>query len=989
VSPAIFNAVHSDFELQVARPVGRRFQDLSPNNFLSMTQADLLEEFMRSELPYARMAIFGESGSGKSHLIHWMKQQLPSNDQRLVLVVPKAGTSLRSIIEMIVSELPPEKQVIFNEVLAQQGDVTASRDAQKTRLLNELAYAIGNAQIADDSLDRELEQELITVLPYLFQDVYFRQQHFFQDNNIISDLIDHVFAAPTAYRPVADRRRFTEADLPMEAKDFGQAARLAQDALSYLYSIPEAPTIALSIVNRSLDIAIARALSFSGDRLIGLMEDLRRHLRQDGRELVLLIEDFARLQGLDRALLQAMIEQGVKDDLCKLRWAIAVTRGFFEQVVETVYMRMSFLVDMDRSAGRRPGRAIDAAGVAAFAGPYLNAVRAGVTRLELAYAKGETTPNRCIECGLKDECHQTFGATNAGFGLYPFTERALWNMIRRADERTEDAFNPRSLQTGVLAPVMDDHASSLRDGQFPPAALLTELGEERKLGVRERGALAIKAGAEAPRWNALLELWDGSGAIVNLSPGILEAFSIKPLSDTEVQSTDEETRSPLPQNQPKPASRPKEEEEIERWANGAPIGERTAEKLRELIYPAVSDTIDWDDIGLEATYFSSASGSTPFRRRSISFARQVTNTMTLPVMLQIPGSDTSREQMDKTARALIGLLRSEAAGDWEFENGGAFLADYLDCLAGWRAMVIDQMRVLTHASDTWDIAVASAELLVIAGTLTGKIKFEADLKNDAGVLLAASWPSEIATQAPLQKVYSTIAAYAPNLRRVLRALNSGSKGGQVGTLISPLGQLEALKRLRASGWRLQQSPPTSGSYDEFKRIAELYRRTAEALPVAAEHERAGRLTWIEKVEAAFGPAPKRSKIVQALSEARAQFADAGLAASAAANLGQALETFGSRLFDDAFAAAMTLKDAGDATAALPAYARAKQPAIEATNDLIAATERFVTHAQTALDEKASQQTAQEQAVARDIVTIEQALDSIAAHLALLEDDHAA
>ncbi|WP_292077368.1 hypothetical protein, partial [Mesorhizobium sp.] len=109
-----------------------------------------------------------------------------------------------------------------------------------------------------------------------------------------------------------DRRRsFSESDLPLGGIDFAHASKLARDAIQIIELDP--PTylpLAIKIINRNLDRAVARTLSFSGDRVEELMTRLRTYLKSQGKELVLLVEEFARLQGIDRALLQAITSQG-------------------------------------------------------------------------------------------------------------------------------------------------------------------------------------------------------------------------------------------------------------------------------------------------------------------------------------------------------------------------------------------------------------------------------------------------------------------------------------------------------------------------------------------------------------------------------------------------------------------------------------------------------------------------------------------------------
>ena len=286
--------------------------------------------------------------------------------------------------------------------------------------------------------------------------------------------------------------------------------------------------MAADIVNRALDgFAIARALNFSGDRVTALMEELRRHLRRNGCELVLLIEDFARLQGIDRALLQALLTQG-DDNLCNIRWAIAATTGFFATVADTVYTRMTFFVDMDRSSGDlRSGRMTKAA-LARFAGRYLNAVRLGRQKLTAWAASADPTdlvPNACEPCPHHEACHPVFKASEEGFGLYPMTRRALWNMATRADDQFETSFNPRALQRSVFLRILDSHARSLAEGTFPPRALLNELGGIKGLGVAEQEKLRWAVPSNLfDRALTFHELWDGSSVLTSPPAELAEVF---------------------------------------------------------------------------------------------------------------------------------------------------------------------------------------------------------------------------------------------------------------------------------------------------------------------------------------------------------------------------------------------------------------------------------------------------------------------------------
>jgi hypothetical protein len=354
IPDSLFRAVHSDWDLQVAPPVGQRYQDVDAADWRQMTPAEFLADFLRSDRPHALAAILGETGSGKSHLVHWMRLHLRDDAERMVLVVRKSGTSLRAIVGEIIGKLPSEQQRGFLETFNAAGDGTTTSEGRRRELLHHLGQAIREDRPAEGD---DVEEALIEALPSLFQDPYMQKEHFLRDGTVAAEIVDHIFEQSHAADRPDRRREFAAEDLMLGGRDYLNATKLAQFAIQVIEADRENLPAAIAVINRNLNKAIARTLSFSGDRVEELMARLRGHLRAQGRELVLLVEEFARLQGIDRALLQAITTQGDPGTggLCRMRTAIAVTPGFFESVEDTAYRRTTHIVDMNRSAGHADG----------------------------------------------------------------------------------------------------------------------------------------------------------------------------------------------------------------------------------------------------------------------------------------------------------------------------------------------------------------------------------------------------------------------------------------------------------------------------------------------------------------------------------------------------------------------------------------------------------------------------------------------------------
>jgi hypothetical protein len=937
ITDSLFRAVHSDWDLKVSPQVGKSFQEISEASWADMTPAAFLEDFLREDRPHALAAILGETGSGKSHLVHWMRLNIKPTEERVVLVVPKSGTSLRNIVKMIIAELPGDQQGSFLETLQSAGDGTQSRNDQKQQLLNDLAQVIREEVLPAEA--DEIEQELIVCLPNLFQDPHMRQAHFLGDNTVVAEIVDHIFAPANAKDRPDQRRVFVDSDLPLGGMDFAHASRLARDAIDVIELDPAINLpLATKIINRNLDRAVARTLSFSGDRVEELMTRLRSYLKTQGQELVLLIEEFARLQGIDRALLQAITSQG-DDRQCRMRTAIAVTTGFFQSVAETAYMRTTHIVDMDRSAGRAEGRSVTKVSLSQFTSRYLNAVRLGrdgITQWSDAAAPGESPRSKCGACRHQTECHAIFGEVD-GYGLYPFTTQSLWNAALRADGSMPERLNPRVLQNDLLVEVLDNFGPEIATGKFPPFKLLEKLGGITALPAVAQAELQNRNPQNYQRWAAFLELYDGTGTIANLDERLRAAFEVPEIPGAGTAKPVEPiTEHQTPEVNPeRPASR--EDLLIEQWISGKGLDQTVANNLRLLVFSAVSNAIDWDMVGLAKASFVGKTGKA-FQTASISFDRQTTQVRTdLQVKLVIPGDLV---QPATAAAALQGVLRaSKDQFRWEFPNGDKMFGAFLDCVEIWAKSVEAQLRAICQPTPQWNQAAAAIELLCIGAAIGGKIKPDASIADMIDAAFNSHWASECASTAPdMKSLYDKLSKNREKLAGVAQSQMSSMKGGRAGAMLNPGRILGPIREFRQARWQLCLQPPDGDTLEPAK----TYREIRDAITTAAASEMAIRRLWLDEMESAFGSTSNRAAIIAALDAARQAVADAGIGTSNTGRmLADALDRFRTVQFDDSVAAARSLRNETDAIAALPHFGRGRRSAVEAGTALAAAAQTFL------------------------------------------------
>jgi hypothetical protein len=858
----VFRAIHTDFPVYTSRGGGNA-------NITAGSGAELLEAILKPT-DHAIVPVVGQSGTGKSHLIRWLYLQLnDSSPSREVIYVPKAQTNLRDIVYSLVRRLPTPEQAPYVAALSATGTTNLSAEAQRTAILNQLNLALVNDMGgADPSVDAELESFALSGLRAMFTDPHVRPT-LIANGSFAAELAAHVFDKPEDYRPAEERREFRERDLPLQIDQIQRAAHSTREFLVWLRGAPELDRRAVvALVNRHVDWAIANCLNLSGDRLIQLMLDLRLHFRRAHKELIFLIEDFARLQGLDRPLLQSIIEQ--RSDLCVLRTIFASTSGFYFSIADTIRTRVTFLVDMDSQVPA------DSTTLDRFTARYLNALRWGREALEAQWTEVRqghidfSIPSKCEECLHQVSCHSTFGAVG-GVGFYPLNNLAIATMAERADPNLMKSFNPRIFLRLVLRPVALE-ADALANGQFPQPKLLSDLGGRRM----EPTMLAELKRADPQQWErraALLELWGDAHEVRNLAAGIHEAFDLALL-----RGVGQLTDSDLSKEKEKAKGKEKGKEseggevaladpqlaEIQAWnERGVQLSTNTAQMLRELVFAALREFIDWDSVGLAKGPFFGSTGV--FRSRHISFLKQATQAVSGPILLQIPRAWNDEGERLRTTIALQGLVEARSSA-WAFPNSLEKLASLLECLKRWSQQLSEQWREYDAFVDGSDTGFAALEARATLQALRGT---SGSLTSDQEILCMTL--AEKPTTAP-DFVTATITELVTEgnkvddqLRDIIRTRFAATKGGAAGAFIDAARCLVTIRSLRRRRFLPNdREAPGNAEKRESDPLRKFLVRWNERLSGALLQEATARVAALENFKGALGDRPTQESVLNAM-----------------------------------------------------------------------------------------------------------------------------
>ena len=922
-------------------------------------QQEFRELFLDPSREHVQAVVMGEAGTGKSHLVRWLYFTIEATPNRHIVMVPKIGANLKGILQLILKGMGGTNFDEYRNRLARATDSLTMASA-RDRLLDELAIATGpdgpvSKEVLSGRDEMEMRDYLMASLPDLLRDPPFRK-FLSRPNGIIDELAHHVIGTKDEYERLQEPRHLRGEDFDLENAGLrpDQINANARAFFAYLLADPRAREDVVAWINANLSWSLTRVLDMSRDDLMMLLAEVRRSLGAEGKELILLIEDFAKLQGIDYALLDALGVQPVQDDkrLCPIRSLIAVTTGYYRDFYATVANRITLAVTLDierQSGDNSPRGSVE---LARFAAKYLNAVRLNADELRYWHERGDFNadiPNACEPCDFRETCHPTFGARDQ-LGLYPFTPAALNRMYSLAAGSDAGRFNPRRFINKVLVPILDHYEPLLAQRRFPPEQLAADLGA-RFPAAAEQELQQRAPGNSAGRWKSLVSLWGEPDNLDSVSAEIARAFHLPPLSG--------ERRAPSPPSlEPHSIERvlghPKRLADqlacLDRWNQVDRLDAAVAQELRDHLYTALQDAIDWDTEMLVRTDFSGATKA--FRRDGIHFRRPSTGPRRVPILLELP---LREEKWLKTTLALQGALCFAHYGHWNFANGREYLRHYLWLLRDTGAEVLKRVRRLADEPQDWSPAPAAAELLTIGAMMAGWPKASKDtIEYDVDALFL-NWTSlgpNAARSREWNTLFRVFLTRGEDLAKILRSRIGCTKGGASGAqIIDAELVLKTVRRVHRTWAQEENIPDTVRKDYEVIRTVRMAVDTYLFDAIMAESARVN--TWLARVNEHLG-GTTASDISRVIKATRNKVREAGVWPGAVNEMefDTALSSFERSGFDDGRRQVSDLLAEADPHGRLKALGRNNfERALTSSDRLIQITERLVNNASTRIAQR--------------------------------------
>lgn len=630
-SDEVLLAVHQPFPLVYFKvgPDGK----VMPESRTVATEEDILSYFI-GDAPSGShvLPITGASGVGKSHLIRMIDarlQRLPEANRYLVIRIPKSA-SLRRVVGLIL-EAEPLKDKKYDRIKVEFSKALADvpLDEAVIRFQAELAIALKEYALGlKEFLNREPTNVSVKErlghaegLPKLMADAE-TVDHF--RSNVLPRIIQRsVKGAESENGELKEidstSTQFNVEDLNLSGVAITKANQQVQKYYRFALEAREGrgKTVAINVLNDVVDQATSRLYQLNGSlggmTLGEVILEIRRLLLADNRDLVILVEDFAALVGIQDTLAKVLIQEGETSkgkEFATIRSAIAVTDGYLagRDTLATRAGREWVIESRLESESETLSR------TKSLVASYLNAARYGEVGLKKYYQQdfvaagsGDARwipPVYSIGSEEDGKVLQAFGYIGE-VPLFPFTEAAI-EYFARGTLTSGNAlvFNPRFVIKNVIREILMAGREAFVNKQFPSPSIVTKIPSS---DVAQWLTSLSVSDDQRKRYQRLVTAWGNNptsrSEIGRIPRAVFEVFGL-PQPDIDFIPP---VLKPTP-----PGEKPhvklvqevasKQEQQIqglqialENWVqNGTKLEQSIANEIRKALETLINRNIDWN-----------------------------------------------------------------------------------------------------------------------------------------------------------------------------------------------------------------------------------------------------------------------------------------------------------------------------------------------------------------------------------------------------------
>lgn len=433
--------------------------DVMPSGGKYFTEEDVYKKFIKNpQNQHQFIVVYGQSGTGKSHLIRWFEARYSQNkpDDEVVLFIRRSDNTLKGTIRQLLEK--PEVQGISNREVYERL-VKASVSVDENRL-KDIIYHNFIVEIHNDNDEHDIK----------ITNVKRRRLEAFLNNEIVHDyLMSESGPIERMYSKIAEHTLvdrdtiaqfkredfYVTADLNDSIQRAGadpKAEKMARELMADESGKEDAKKIA-EYMNQFVNDVIQRCAGIEPGDFKQVFQDIRKELYRLGKNLTLFIEDVTSFTGVDGALLDALMEEhtGIRngDEICRITSIIGTTGNYLQynfkdnhkdRITKYIYI---------------PSDVLDEIGLYEFVGKYLNVMSLSEEKISKwieNHANPEDYPVHDIKEGMNWEYIEC--EYDKKLSLYPFTKRSILYLYTHG--LTKGHQTPRYILRDIIEPTVND-----------------------------------------------------------------------------------------------------------------------------------------------------------------------------------------------------------------------------------------------------------------------------------------------------------------------------------------------------------------------------------------------------------------------------------------------------------------------------------------------------------------------------------------------------
>jgi len=711
-SDAVLLSVHQK------TPLSKR--DANHSSRVSATEDELLDDFLTEHLPEGTklLAITGDSGAGKSHMIRWLAAHLERDDRAKnmhVIRIPKSA-NLKAVVELILEPLRHDER--FAEARKALEEAVASVNPEdgaihfaanlEVALREEAKVIFGMLRENPGRADaRDLKTKLDHArrLPNYFNDAAL-SDHF--KGKVLPKIVERAIVGKSEKEDekfpqfaVEDLKLPPEIGLGDAAKDVKLYYQTVLNKGENGEGYKKAAEVLNSVVDKAIRNLFRLNQAMGGVTLEEIVLQIRTLLMEEGKELVLLIEDFAALSGIQEVLLSVCIQEAVRDGKqvrSPMRTALAVTDGYMASR-DTILTRAKreWIVESNL-----PNDEDVLSRVRQLVGAYLNAARWGeaelIKRFEQSRQDSVSSLTDWIETYRNESETDEEADLLKAFGkasdvpLFPYNKEAINKL---SDDHLRSGgklqFNPRKVINHVIRELLMQR-NKFQNGSFPAEnfsrhsskASIANWVASKKLSPQAEGRLS-----------QVIIYWGGNPdepeQLASLNSGVLEAFGLPALGNTNFGPKSPVPTPPAPKPKPPEQTDPPIEphqsptpspdqkfikdwqKRLDDWVNGTELGQIPANQLRTSIVFALNNAVDWNALCMKPI---------PAKQSIIELPNARGNPIGERKLVYAQGTSDRDGRLRRTLLAFLRFEKNDARLDYpDADEDSVYIANAVERLA--------------------------------------------------------------------------------------------------------------------------------------------------------------------------------------------------------------------------------------------------------------------------------------------------------------------